>query len=266
VGPPFWRRAGFLPVFFYSNLASGLPRGKKASSKAGLPPEWRPHASANSVPFLRWAVLSLTLSTFACGLLSAQSVTSDSQDLHERWDSYLQTYGWKRITAVAAETAFNQTFQLKQCGRPPYCLPHQIGGALVRRTARTTIELGAGALLHEDLRRRPSGLPGFRRRFVYAFLHAPLATGPDGKWRPAYSRFAGTFGGVAVSSAWNGRPISAPRLFGGLGWSATSYFQDALLTEFEPDMKRMARQFTDRLRRKHKTAAPALATQYLPEM
>jgi len=113
------------------------------------------------------------------------------------------------------------------------------------------MELAAGALLHEDLRRRPSNLTGFRQRLSYALVHAALATGPDGKWRPAYSRFAGTLGAVAVSSAWDGRPLTAGRLSEDFAWTATSYFQDALWTEFEPDLKRMGHRFADRLHRRH---------------
>ena len=193
---------------------------------------------------------------FACGLLQAQDTIApeptapDPQNLHERWDSYVQkTYSWKRIGSVAAETAFEQTFQLSKCGRPPYCFPHEIGGALTRRTARTTLELGVGALLHEDLRRRPSNRSGFRQRVSYALLHAPLAIGPDGEWRPAYSRFAGTLGAVAVTSAWEGRPLTAAHLSKSFGFTATSYFQDALWTEFEPDLKRMGHRLAERLRR-----------------
>jgi hypothetical protein len=200
---------------------------------------------------------------FAGGFAHAQSVTPDPpaldpQDLHERWDNYVQrTYNWKRIGIVTAETAFGQTFQLNKCGRPPYCFPHEIGAALTRRTARTTIEFGVGALLHEDLRRRPSNLSGFRQRVSFALLHAPLAVGPDGEWRPAYSRFAGTFGASVVTSAWSGRPITAPRVFEGFGWSLSSYFQDALWAEFGPDVKRFSQRFTNRLR-KHGAAAAAL--------
>jgi hypothetical protein len=160
----------------------------------------------------------------------------------ERWDNYVErTYSWKRIGVVAAETAFDQTFQIGKCGRPPYCFPHDFGGAVFRRTTRTSIELGAGALLREDIRRRPSGLTGFRERIVFALVHAPLARGPEGEWRPAYSRFIGAFGGVAVTSAWDGRPLTSSRLFGAFGWSVASCFQDALWTEFEPDMKRIGR-------------------------
>ena len=189
-----------------------------------------------------------------CGLLHAQDAVPDpqippSQNLQQRWDSYLErTYNWKRIGVVAAETAFEQTFQVRKCGRPPYCFPHEIGGALTRRTARTTLELGAGALLHEDLRRQPSNLSGFRRRVTYALLHAPLARDRDGDWRPAYSRFAGTLGAVAVTSAWDGRPLTAGHLAKGVGFTVTSYFQDALWTEFEPDLKRFGHRVADKLR------------------
>jgi hypothetical protein len=204
--------------------------------------QWKPERNVT-----RWISLLL-----ACGFLHAQDAAPDPQDLHERWDSYVQkTFSWKKISSVAAETAFEQTFQLSKCGRPPFCFPHEIGGALTRRTARTTMELAAGALLHEDLRRRPSNLSGFRQRLSYALLHAPLATGPDGEWRPAYSRFAGTLGAVAVTSAWDGRPLTTGHLARGFGFTATSYFQDALWTEFEPDLKRMGHRFVDRLRGRH---------------
>jgi hypothetical protein len=200
-------------------------------------------------------VLSLL---FACGCLYAQDAIPNApgidsgnlepQDLHERWDSYVQkTFSWKKIAAVTAETAFEQTFQLRKCGRPPYCFPHEIGGALTRRTARTTMELGAGALLHEDLRRRPSNLSGFGERLSYALLHAPLARGRDGVWEPAYSRFAGTLGAVTVTSVWDGRPLTAGHLSKAFAFTATSYFQDALWTEFEPDLKRMGRRLANRL-------------------
>ena len=129
-------------------------------------------------------------------------------------------------------------FRFRSCGRPPYCFPQDLGRALVRRTAANTIEMGVAGLLHQDIRRRPSNLHGILPRATFALLHAPLTKGAEGNWQPAYGRYAATFSAVVVSSAWDGRPLTAPRMFEGLGWSMTSYFQDALLTEFEPDIKR----------------------------
>lgn len=181
-------------------------------------------------------------------VLLAQAPDGDPFVWQQRWDSYVErTFNWKRITGIAAETAFEQTFQLNKCGRPPYCFPHQFGGALARRTTRTTLELGVGALLHEDIRRRPSGLTTFRERALFAIKHAALAKGPDGEWRPAYSRYAGTFGSIVVYSAWTGRPMTAERLFGTFGWSTTNYFQDSLYNEFEPDIKRYAKRTMHRI-------------------
>lgn len=176
---------------------------------------------------------------FAVAFTAVHAQGSGFADMQDRWREYVhRTYDWKLVGAVAAESAFDQTLQLNKCGRPPYCFPHHIGNALARRTARTTIELGAGALLKEDLRRTPSGLTGVRQRIRFAVSHAPLARDSQGQWRPAYSRFIGTMGAVTVSRAWDGRPITAPRLFESFGWSATGYLQDALLAEFEPDLRR----------------------------
>jgi len=178
----------------------------------------------------------------ATASLWGQAADSNEYGLQERWNNYLErTYSWQRIGGAVAETAFADTFRLDKCGRPPYCFPHHLGGALMRRTARTSMEFGVGALLKEDIRRKPSGLPGFRQRIVFALVHAPLAKGPDGEWRPAYSRFAGTLGAVAVEDAWRGHPLSTRCIATSFAWSASSYFQDALYAEFEPDMKRIGR-------------------------
>lgn len=174
-----------------------------------------------------------------CAGLHAQSAPAGFTSVSERWDDYVErTYGWRMVSAVALEGALEQTIEFRKCGRPPYCFPHHIGGGLARRTARTTIEFGAGALFGEDLRRVPSGLTGFRRRAAFALLHAPLARGRDGKWGIAYSRFVGTMGAVAVTKSWEGRPITPGTMTRSVGWTVTSYFQDALWAEFEPDVRR----------------------------
>jgi hypothetical protein len=183
-------------------------------------------------------------------VVGAQTADTNPLEWRERWDNYVErTYNWKRIAIVGAESAFDQTFQLNKCVRAPYCFPRSFGAALARRTTRTTMELGMGALLHEDIRRRPSGLQGFRQRAIYALVHAPLAKGPNGEWRPAYSRFAGTAGAVVVSSAWRGRPLTAGHLTQAFGWSVTNYFQDSVMNEFEPDMKRMAVRWVKKYRK-----------------
>jgi hypothetical protein len=183
-----------------------------------------------------------------CGLY-AQSAAA-TLGWQDRWDQYLdRTYSWKRIGLVTAETAFNDAFRFDKCGRPPYCFPHHLGGALVRRTTRTSIEFAASGLLGEDLRRRPSGLTGFRPRLWYALTHAMLALDSSGNWRPAYSRFAGTASAVAVTAAYHGQPMTLGRLSGKFGWTATNYFQDSLFAEFEPDLWRLGARTLKKLKR-----------------
>ena len=183
-------------------------------------------------------------------VLYAQSNDPVSPGLRERWDEYVnRTYDWKRVGVVALESSVEQSFQFNKCGRPPYCFPHHIGGSLTRRTARSTIELAAGALLSEDIKRRPSGLPEFRQRIAFVLTHALLAKDSKGNWRPAYSRYAGTMGAVTLSSAWHGRPLTTGHLASSFGWSVTSYFQDAFLTEFDEDFRRIGKHMWQRLRR-----------------
>ena len=185
----------------------------------------------------RWLVAHL------CGAcLYAQ--TANPLDWRQRWSNYIDTlHDWRAVGSIAGDTAFNEAFRSYQCPPPEACFPNRFAGNLIRRTTRLTTELGVGGLLGEDLRRRPSEMTGFRRRFIYAVEHAALAQGADGTWRPAYSRYAGTFAGIAVSAAWRGRPLTGQRVMDGYTWAATSYFQDALLTEFEPDLKRAAARF-----------------------
>jgi hypothetical protein len=194
--------------------------------------------------------MRLWVVTLLCAPVLAQS-DAGFADWRERWDYYVhRTYTWQRLGLVALDTVAEMPFNAAACGRPPYCFPHHYGGAVFRRTTRTTLELAFGAALHEDARRRPSGLSGFGPRLRFALTHALLARGPDGAFRPAYSRFAGTLGGIAVYSAWDGRPITTRRVAIGFSWALTSSFQDALLTEFSPDLRRIGRRLAPpRLRR-----------------
>jgi hypothetical protein len=165
----------------------------------------------------------------------------------ERWRYYVQrTYSFERIALLAADTAVEHAIGPGACGRHPKCYPDHYGYAFARRIARTSIELGAGALLGEDTRRSPSGRARLRDRITYAVSHAYLARNSNGEYRPAYSRFAGTVGALAVASAWEQKPFWCPRLAGGIAAAFTTYAQDSLLAEFESDIKRIGLRFARR--------------------
>jgi hypothetical protein len=113
------------------------------------------------------------------------------------------------------------------------------GSAFGTRVMRNSIELLAGAALHEDARFKPSGQAGFSRRLKYAFKNALLATDGEGRKRLAYSRLGGTAGGILIVSAWSPRPLTAPQFFEDFGFGLVGHLENSLLTEFTPDMKKV---------------------------
>ena len=139
------------------------------------------------------------------------------------------------------------------CGAPGRCggtwrqgAPSSASVSLTQKrnpTTRTTLELEP-AFCFMRMLAGPSGLTGFGPRIRFALTPALLARGPDGSFRPAYSRFAGTLGGIAVYSAWQGHPITTRHVALELTWAMSSSFQDALLTEFSPDLRRLSRRLT----------------------
>jgi hypothetical protein len=109
------------------------------------------------------------------------------------------------------------------------------------------VEFGAGAMLHEDVRRRESGRQGLGPRLRYALAHTWTAYQPDGSSRFSYSRLVGAVGGIAVYETWRQHPITTGRMAHELSWALASNVQDALLTEFGPDMKRFGAKLGKRL-------------------
>lgn len=105
----------------------------------------------------------------------------------------------------------------------------------VRRSARETGELLAGYLNREDPRPHASGETGFRKRFRSAFLSVLITKNNEGS-RPAVGplvgSFASSFAGAAVSREHSGADFALR----GAGITYSSYFGNALYTEFQPDI------------------------------
>ncbi len=161
----------------------------------------------------------------------------------ERFAYYAKnTFGWHQIGLQAVDAGFDQLLRdPKYWARGANDYGCRYGTGFGQRVTRNSIELLAGAALHEDARFKPSGENRFSKRLEYAFKHALLATGDQGRERPAYSRLAATAGGVLLAYAWNPQPPTAPQVFQNLGFGLIGHLENSLLTEFSPDMKRFGR-------------------------
>lgn len=159
---------------------------------------------------------------------------------------YLQrTYGWQRLSVAVADAGMNHLLRDPgQWDRSPNSFAYRFGANMARRAVRNTVELGAGALLREDTRFRPSGLTGIGPRLRYAALQAFRTSGDNQRF--AYSRLIGTAGSSLVSSPVYGDALTGPRFLEDLGWGYVGHLQKSVLTEFGDDLKL----FGDRVKRK----------------
>lgn len=159
----------------------------------------------------------------------------------ERFAYYVKnTYGWRQMGLLAVDAGFDHLLRdPKYWARGASDYGCRYGADFGQRVTRNSIELLAGAALHEDARMKPSGADRFGKRLEYAFKHALLATDDRGRERPAYSRLAATAGGVLLGYAWSPQPLTAPQVFENLGFGLIGHLENSLFTEFTPDMKRV---------------------------
>jgi len=157
----------------------------------------------------------------------------------QRWQYYkYRTYSPERMMMLALDTSFDHAMSSDQ-DRSLRSFPEHYGAAFARRIARTSVEFGLGGLLKEDIRRRPSNKQGFANRAVWALTHSWMATGPNGNWRPAYSRYAATLAGFAVGASIREQPITTGRVASAYATSLLFNMQDSVLSEFQPDIQRI---------------------------
>ncbi len=155
----------------------------------------------------------------------------------ERVQDYLhRTYGWHKLTTSAASTAMEHLISKpRQWDGSPSSFGYHLGGDIVKRTVRNTIELGAGALLHEDTRFQPSGETSFGARVRYAVLQSFRTSGDNHRF--AFSRLMGTAGGALVSEPIYDHSITGPQLLQDIGKGYLGHIEKSMLTEFGPDLR-----------------------------
>jgi hypothetical protein len=198
----------------------------------------------------------------ASGVVCAQSSlpAADPFTPSQRIQYYLQrTFSWQRMALLGADTAVDHLLGGKSSlwSDGPFGYASRYGDSFGCRLTRNTMELGLGMALREDVRYKRSQTQGFRRRLRYATTHALLASTPDGRFRPAYSRLAAAFGGEIVSAAWRPRPFSAGELAGSGAWTLLDRFPNSYLDEFTPDLVNFGRRARRKLGGLLRKPAPA---------
>ena len=199
--------------------------------------------SINRPRVRRLAALAFLMLSTAAGVLAQTAADPGASfDWDQRWNHYLyRTYSWQRMGYLAVDSTFDYlTGDARDCDRSAAGYGCRFGSNLGSRIVRNSIELGAGAMLHEDTRFRPSGAKTFGARIRYATLSAFEAYRGEER-RFAYSRLAATLGGVVAVSLWRGRGVTPWRLAQGIEDSYASHLENSFLTEFSDDLKGLGR-------------------------
>ncbi len=115
----------------------------------------------------------------------------------------------------------------------------RLGMRLTGVATGNLIEAAAGTAWGEDPRYFPSNLPRFAPRLKYVVRTTFIAPHRDGRWHPAYARFAGDLGNNFLSNTWRADGEANPShavvrcVWGLLGRMTSDAFE-----EFWPDLRR----------------------------
>jgi hypothetical protein len=203
---------------------------------------------------LLWLSVAFAVAEDQAPFLPTPLVTPSQQ-----FQNYLdRTYGWQTLSWLATDTAIDHLRSRPEWGRGPEGFGCQYASAFGHRLISNSVELGVGLALHEDTRFHLSGRSGVLPRMRYAMTHAFLDSGPEGKFEPAYARFAAIASGALIAPAWHRQTLSASGFFIDLTSGMLGQLQNSLLNEFSPDLQKLGRKF-----RKKVLSLPLLSTRQL---
>jgi len=101
------------------------------------------------------------------------------------------------------------------------------------------MQVSLGALWGEDPRYFPSTTRGFGPRMEHVILTTFLAPHRDGRWHPAYARFAGIVGNNFLSNTWRADSAATTnRALARCGWGILARLDSQAFQEFWPDVRR----------------------------
>ena len=187
-------------------------------------------------------------------MIAASAVMAHSTEpaRHQRVNDYRRSlYGKETVGRSAASAGINQLRNTPhEWGGGVGGFAKRFGSAMGEHAVKATIELGVGALHHEDLHYHRSNLHGTLPRMKYAVVHTFIVpkTNRPGK-TVALGRISGSMGAGIISRAW--QPASTAGLASGLASGGVSLGATVGLN--------MAREFWPRKheheRRRRETAA-----------
>jgi hypothetical protein len=86
------------------------------------------------------------------------------------------------------------------------------------------------------------------KRGLHAAVSTFTARAGSGNTRPAYSRIIAVTGALLIANQWRPYPNTGGNLAGALIFNVTDMYQDNLLAEFTPDLKRFGRRLWHKVR------------------
>jgi hypothetical protein len=182
------------------------PSSAVTGTRADSIPNYKPATAKDRV---KWFAVTTAgpLSLLAAGPISSAwgTLLDKPKEYGTHWEGFGKRYGM-RLTGISTENAMEAT---------------------------------VGALWGEDPRYFPSPRPRFGARVKYVIRSVFVAPHRDGRWHPAYARFAGNVGSSFLSNTWrepseNGLGSAALRVL----WGVVGDMGGNAYTEFWPDVKR----------------------------
>lgn len=122
----------------------------------------------------------------------------------------------------------------------------RLGFFYARRTGQYTGEFLAGYFHSEDPRPHLSLEHGVWKRSRAALLSVVVTPDEDGGHRMALLPIAGSLGSGLTGGAFYNRMHDPARVVGAIGFTYSTYFANALLREFQPDVSAFATRFLHR--------------------
>jgi hypothetical protein len=208
---------------------------------------------------MKWVVLFLLLVSPAFGQATDPSATRSSSPVvaapsNAVVPNYTPATGADRLKWFAVTTAGPLSLLVSgpvssawgtMLNKPKEYGPHwdgfgaRYGMRLTGISTENAMEASMGALWGEDPRYFPSPQRGFGPRVKYVIRCTFVAPDRDGRWHPAYARFAGNVGSNFLSNTWrepseNSVGSAVLRVF----WGVVGDMAGNAYTEFWPDVKR----------------------------